>query len=308
MHKWRFYVITLLILTAAAYPLWNLAGLLLHYYDIRRIEFGRLWAGWVCWIWYDVTMIIPFAAVSAAILLGFLLTPMLKNRLAIFAVATGIFVGLELYVSQIAARLDLTNLLLTSRRGFTPAEIAVLSLDMAIAWTVRMHYYVFSIIFILSVLNLLYWLAINKESKPNKRNIVIQSIVVVSYALAYIFVRTMQHADPDTLLLTGWSVLNAAICFALAAIAAGLCAASFTRFKGFGKYIPSILSVSSILVLYAAQYVMLGGNLYLYHENAVITIFLRILITATPAIIVFYLHKKSGGFTPPPSPRSSSSQ
>jgi hypothetical protein len=78
------------------------------------------------------------------------------------------------------------------------------------------------------------------------------------------------------------------------------------KFSGAGKFIPSVLSVSVILALYVAQFLMLGGNLYQYHENPAVTIFLRIMIAAIPTVSIYFLHKKSG--ITPPSPHPSSSQ
>ena len=298
---WQFYAVTALAISAAAaFPLWNFFAMLRSY-------------RWVSWPNYNVTAIIPFAAASAAILLGFLLLPALwrmsarKRRIIALAAAAGIFVTIQLHAEMLAARLDTAIVVMTSRMMHPPELVAFLETQMAIPWAVRIHYYIFSVVLILAALNFLYCLfnTLFGDGKPGKRSIALQGGAVVCYLLAYLFVRVMQYEDHGALLLTGWSVLNAAICFILAAVAAGLLGASFISFKGPGKFIPPLLSTATVLALYGAQYVMLGGNFYLYHENAAVTVFLRILVIIIPGITVFFLHKK-GSFTPP-SPRPSSS-
>ena len=291
---WMFYVITALILLGgAAVPLWNFFIMVLAYYsDYRQaMRFD-----------YNVTLIIPFMAVMTAIFVGFLFLPvlwrmsMLKKRIIVSVGAICIFVGLGFYSEMIAARLRTTIEVLTSRMMRSPSDIAMLTSEMSIPWVVRIHYYVFSVILILAVLNFLYSLAnvLYGDGKPNKSTVVINGIATTCYALAYFLVRVMQFENISTLYLTQGSVLNAAICFILAAVAVGLYSNSFVRYKGWGKIIPSVLSAIAVLVLYAAQYAMLGGNFYTYSGNAVITIFLRLVIVAVPGVIVYFVPRYTG--------------
>lgn len=165
---------------------------------------------------------------------------------------------------------------------------------MYIPWYVRLHYYIFSVIFVLAVLNFLYSLAnvLYGDGRPGKRVVVLHGAATGCYVLAYFFVRVMQYENYTTLLLTWGSVLNAAICFMLAAIAVGLYCGSFMRHKGHGKIIPPISSAITVLALYGAQYAMLGGNFYSYSHSSVVTIFLQILIIVIPSIIVYSLLRK----------------
>ena len=165
---------------------------------------------------------------------------------------------------------------------------------MHIPWAVRLHYYIFSVVFILAVLNFLYGLAntLYGDGKPGKRVVILHGIATACYALAYFFVRVMQYENHSMLLLTWDSVLNAAICFILAAIVIGLYCGSFMRYEGWGKIIPPAASALTVLALYGAQYAMLGGRFYLYSESAAINIFLRILIVAIPSIAVHFLLRK----------------
>jgi len=161
--------------------------------------------------------------------------------------------------------------------------------SMYIPWQIRLHYYIFSVVLILAVLNFLYSLAntLYGGGKPGKRILILHGVATGCYALAYFFVRAMQYESHTLLLLTWGSVLNAAVCFILAAIAVGLYCGSFMRHEGWGKVIPPISSAFTVLVFYGAQYVMLEGRFYLYSESIVANILLRVLIVAIPGITVY---------------------
>ncbi|MCL2377688.1 MAG: hypothetical protein FWC77_01020 [Defluviitaleaceae bacterium] len=165
---------------------------------------------------------------------------------------------------------------------------------MHIPWAVRLHYYMFSAILILAVLNFLYSLAgvLYGDGRPGKRVVILHGIATGCYTLAYFFVRVMQYENRAVLLLTWGSVLNTAICFILAAVAVGLYCGSFMRYEGWGKIIPPISSAFTVLALYGAQYAMFGGNLYLYSEITAVNILLRILIIAIPGVVVYFLLRK----------------
>ena len=176
-------------------------------------------------------------------------------------------------------------------RMWTPPAARFDVTSMYIPWFVRIHYYIFSVVLILAVLNFLYSFAnlLFGDRKPGKRVVILHGVAAGCYALAYFFVRVMQYENHTMLLLTWGSVLNAAICFILAAIAAGLYCASFIKPEGWRKFIPPVAAAATVLALYAAQYAMLGGQFYAYSESAAVTMFLRVLIVAIPSVTVGFL-------------------
>ena len=170
---WAFYAVTVLILAgASAVPLWNFLTMVLAYYQIA-------------WFGYDVTAVVPFMAVLTAILIGFLFLPMLWHmsilikRIIVSVGATGIFLGLELFSEMISASLKATFLVLTSRMMRSPEEIAELA---SIPWVVRIHYYLFSVILILAVLNFLYNLSnvLFGDGRPGKRVVILHGIATAA--------------------------------------------------------------------------------------------------------------------------------
>jgi len=76
-------------------------------------------------------------------------------------------------------------------------------------------------------------------------------------------VRVMQYENYAIRHLTWGSVLNAAICFILAALVVGLYSVSFIRSEKGMKIVPSLLSILTVLALYGAEYLMLDRSFYI---------------------------------------------
>ena len=276
----RFYFITAIILFGLSIvPFWHFSLLLLEYFFWGRTEF-------------NIIFIIPFMAVSASILLGFLLLPFLKNislcksHIIILLFSTTAFSGLSLLTERIVS-LNEINILLRSRRMPLPGEVEGLMAGIPVA--IRIHYYIFSIILIISVLSWLYNFAQTRyaNGRHGKRFLVIQAVATICYALAYFFVRVVQYENFAIRHITWGSVINAAVCFMLAAFFMGLFSSSFLK----SKIIPPLVSVLTGVLLYAAQYFMLDGQFYLYSESIFISFLLRILIVTIPGIAVYLLLK-----------------
>ena len=285
---WKFYaVVSLALIAASAVPIFNFARMLTSYYHL-------------IWAEYNATAVIPFFAVSTALTFGFMLMPALRgmpgrSRLAAAsAAAAGVFIGLELFAETAAARFDASIIVMTSRMMRSPEEIAELSSGMAIPWKIRAHYYVFSLILLVAIINFLYNLVNNLfgNGKPDIKTLVLQGAAALCYALAYIFVGVMRFNNLEDMQLTIWSVVNAAACFSLAAVAVGLYSASFVHFKGIIKFVPSFASAAAVLLLYGVEYIMLGGVLYAYHDYYVMTAVIRVLITVCPGIAVYFLLRR----------------
>jgi len=290
---WRFYIITALLLASVAIvPLLHFVFLVIFYYL-------TIYHPLVDGMRANINIIVPFVAVLTAILIGFLIMPMLwnmnftKRRILVSVGAVIVFFALELYAEMIAVRMNVFHLVLSSRMVRRPEDITALHANMQISWAVRFHYFVFSIVLVLAVLNFLYNLAnaLYGDGKPSKKVLTLHGIAMTCYALAFFFVRIMRFDDYTTLLLLWGSVLNAAMCFIFAAIAVGICSGTFMRFEGIGKFIPSLLSIATVMILYGAEYTLLDGNFYSYSESVVVTMLLRVLITVTPGVIVYFLLK-----------------
>lgn len=278
-------ITTLILIGAAVIPVWNFAvmvsDLFLNWRQSR----------------YNILAVIPFAAVTVSVLFGFLFLPLLrdmplrKKNLFVSAGATLIFCALESSAEAIAVRLDTLYVVMTHRKMLTPDEITALARGVHFPPAVRIHYYIFSIILIVVVLNLLYSLdnTLHANGKHGKRFVILQGIATICYATAYVLVRVMQYEDYAAMRLTWGSVFNAAVCFTLAALAVGIYVSSFLDFKGRGKIVPSLLSVLTVLILYGAEYAMLDGEFYSYGENIMVALLIRFLIIIIPGAFVYLL-------------------
>ena len=301
----RYYFVTALVLLgASAVPLWHFWLMLNQYF----------WGGWTR---FNITLVIPFMAVSVSILLGFLLLPLLKNvslcksHLLMLLYSVLAFCGLSMPAERISARLQTIyhglplgadeillpsraphwvvlppdeillrrrappewvppdEVLSFSRRWIPPYEIAEFTESAVISPAMRIHYYIFSIVLIVAILCWLYNFAQKRyvNGQPGKRFLTLQGIATACYALAYFLVRIVQYENFATRQITPGSVINAAVCFVLAALVMGLWGISFLRSSKYAKIMPPLISVLTVILLYGAQYAMLGGQLYLYAES-----------------------------------------
>ena len=303
---WRYYIIIAILLTGLAfYP---------------TLNFAMMARGFTQ---YSLSAIIPFMAVSAAILLGFSLLPLLQRlpphirHIIISAIGILAFIGLDILSQHVA----INAYMLIPRRApswdMRPLDELIHSRMMhpsrwpsappvygramgfignawTIPWSIRAHYYVFSIILVVAALN---WLANLSEALSGravfseayqKKFLVIQGAAIACYALAYLLVRAVQYDNLATGHITWGSVLNSAVCFILAGVAAGLYGGSLLRAR-YRFAIAPLIAVSIVLVLYMAQFFMLGMGLYNFGSSAFIAYAVRALIVLTPGAIVYLL-------------------
>ena len=279
----RYYFTTVLILVGASLlPLWHFSLMLKQYY------FGG-------WTEFNITLVIPFMAVSVSILLGFLLLPLLKSisvrksHLIMLLYSVTAFCGLSIFAETISTRLDVLRILIPTRRWRPPDEIAEMVSNAGIPLTIRIHYYIFSIVLIVSILSLLYNFAQTRyaDGQPGKRFLSLQGVTTSCYALAYFFVRVVQYENFATRQITPGSTINAAVCFVLAALVMGLWGISFLRFTKYTKTIPPLIAVLTVFLLYGAQYLMLDRQFYLYAESELVSFLLRIVIAIVPGALVY---------------------
>ena len=291
----QYYFITAVILIGAAIvPVWNFLLMLYQYFQYFH-NFQSFLRGWTG---FNIIAVIPFMAVSVTILFGFLLLPLLinmsscKSHCFIFLFSTLIFCGLSLFAETIGSRLYALHILMHSRSPRSLDAITeLIGSTTIIPATIRFHYYIFSIVLIISILSWLYNFAQTKYANRRlmKRFLTLQGIATVCYSLAYFLVRVVQYENYATRQLTLGSVINAAVCFILAALVMGLWSISFLNFTKYVKLVPPLIAVLTGLLLYSAQYVMLNRQFYLYSNSIFISLLLRNLIVATSGILVYLL-------------------
>ena len=299
---WRYYLITVLVLLgAAAIPFWNFAVMTSRYlYKESALLF------------HNYREVFPFTAVTAALLITFLLAPLLKNLplrkkytlTSVFALA--LFGAIEEVVEALAVRSYIyKTAMLEARSPFfmpEPIDLANFDYQSVLPLSIKLHYYVFSIVLIMAVLHFLCILyeQLFGAAKPGIRPVMVSGIALVCYTAAYLLVQVVRYSDYDLLQVTWGTILNIAICFMFAAIAAGLFSASFMRFEGRKKIIPSLVAVMTVLALYGAEFALKNGEFYSYTGSMVVNVLLHVLIIIAPAIIVQLLLVYAYGKRPTP--------
>jgi hypothetical protein len=284
----RYYLITALaLLGAAAIPFWHFAVMVSRY--VHRES--HIW-------FYNYREVLPFTAVTAAILITFLLLPILKNMplrrkiISASAFALVLFFAVEAVVEAVAVRSYVyKNMAIEMRSPFffgDPIDLSHYDYQAALPASIKTHYYIFSIVLIVAVLHFLCLLHENLfgRNKPGAKPVIVSGVALACYTAAYLLVQVVRYNDYDVLRVTWATVLNIAVCFILAAVAAGLFSASFMRFAGRQKIIPSLVSVATVLALYGAEFALKSGRFYIYAENIVVNILLHTLIIIIPAVVV----------------------
>ena len=284
----RYYLITALVLLgAAAIPLWNFAVMASRY----LFKESSL-------LFYNYREVFPFTAVTAAVLITFLLLPLAakmpprKKYTLASGFAVSLFLVLEFAVEALTVRSYVyKNMILESRSPFfmtDPIDLGHFDYQSVLPLSMKLHYFVFSIVLIVAALHFLCVLyeQLFGANKPGIRPVAVSGIALVCYTAAYLLVQVVRYSDYDLLQVTWGTILNIAICFIFAATAAGLLSVSFMRFEGRKKIIPSLVSIAVVLALYGAEFALKDGVFYSYTGNIVVNVLLHVLIIIIPAVMV----------------------
>ena len=165
---------------------------------------------------------------------------------------------------------------------------------------VKIHYYIFSIVLIIVMLNFLFdfsSLFAENVGKTSKASLITQGLAGAAYLFAILFVRVIRYVDFDVNYITLESAISAVSCIVLAAIALGILSGCLLNGKIKTRLIPMLVSAFVVIVLYAAEYFMLGGGLYRYGEGFFFKPLIlgvsvaNIIVVLLPCIIVFFVLK-----------------
>lgn len=226
--------------------------------------------------------IIPYTPISIALILGVLLLPLfqkLPQKLyficgAVFS--TGIFFIFE--------RLMETNILVQTAE-VVPLEGWQLSLCMVPprqyetrTWEAvdvllggyspafKLHFYLISVVLILSLLNSFYGFAkmIRSKDYTRKKILTLQTITCLAFLGMCIWACFTSFYRGGELTVSALSALLMSVFFALLGVTVGVFAGSFTlgKSKKTAVLLPAVLSSLITLLMYAGEMILLHGNLY----------------------------------------------
>ncbi len=230
--------------------------------------------------------IIPYTPICLALLLGVLLIPICFKYLRRFALlggsaaATALFFASELLLESkvVVSSVEITSQLrdwqmymcyAPSPEYFeqtyklqTPVEILMGDYNPAF----KLHFYVISVILILSILNCIYGFAhiILSGERKGLRALILQGAASSAFLGLCILACFTAFWRDGSLTVSPLSAALMAIFFILLGIVGGIYTGSFTlgRGKPLSLLLPAAVSAALTLVMYIGEMILLHGNLY----------------------------------------------
>lgn len=284
----RFYLISLVgIIIASSYPI---------YMGLRVL--GEMKQNGAVPIESYPKYIIPYTPIALALIFGVLLLPafirLFKrfNFLMATILSTGIFF--------LAERLMETKILVQSQElvfleswqmalCYVPPEKyqsrtweAVDVLLGGYSPAFKLHFYIISVVLIVSLLNSFYGFAnmICSGNKTRKRALTIQTILSLAFLGMCIWACFTSFYRTGEITVSALSAILMAVFFILFGMTMGIFVSSFTlkRDKKLSMLIPAIVASTVTLIMYIGEMILLNGNLYRFGAG--------ILLTGLPGIIL----------------------
>lgn len=230
--------------------------------------------------------IIPYTPISIAIIIGVLLMPLCIKLFKKFAlaggtfIATGIFFAVELLFEQkVVVTTSETVTKLEDWQMFmcyvppegwgtttykTQTAVDILMGDYNPAF--KLHFYIISVVLIITILNCLYGFGqmIKSGDKKRCKSLVLQSICsAIFFGLCILACFTAFWRD-GSIKVSPLSAVLMTIFFVMLGIAAGVFAGSFLlgKQKLVSVWIPAVIASAMTLMMYIGEMILLNGHLY----------------------------------------------
>ncbi|MCM1119623.1 MAG: hypothetical protein NC543_09715 [bacterium] len=226
--------------------------------------------------------IIPYTPISIAVILGVLLIPALQRLSERLSFLWGAVLSTAVFF--VAERLMETNILIQSDRP-VPLESWQMSLCIGPplqyrtrVWEAvdvllggydpafKLHFYMISVIMIITLLNFFYGYArmIRSKDETRKKALIIQAVTSVSFIGMCIWACFTSFYRTGELTVSVLSAILMAVFFALMGITAGVFVSSFTLGKNamLSVLLPAIVSAAVTLAMYIGEMILLNDNLY----------------------------------------------
>lgn len=237
--------------------------------------------------------IIPYAPICLAVLIGVLLMPLCLKRLKRFAqvggsaAATGAFFILEILfeqkvvvtTSETVAKLEDWQMYMcymppegwgetvTTYKTQTAVDILMGNYNPAF----KLHFYVISVVLILSVLNCFYGFGqlIRTGKKKRLKSLILQSICSFTFLGLCILACFTAFWRDGSIRVSPLSAILMTMFFVLLGVTAGVFAGSFLleKQKLVSIWLPSIAASAMTLLMYIGEMILLHGHLYGFGEG-----------------------------------------
>ncbi|MBQ6303383.1 MAG: hypothetical protein IJK83_05100 [Clostridiales bacterium] len=226
--------------------------------------------------------IIPYTPIALAVIFGVIIMPLLQKfmrkldllagsvlSLGVFYLAerfmeTGILVKADTFVSLESWQMSLCYVAPEEYQTRTWEAVDVLLGGYSPYF--KIHFYLISVVIIISLLNCLYGFAkmILTGNYKRKRALIMQAAASVSFLLMCIWACFTAFYRTGELIVRPVSAVLMAVFFALLGITVGIFAGSLTQGKraALSIVLPSAIAMLVTIAMYIGEMILLNGNLY----------------------------------------------
>ncbi|MBO5967135.1 MAG: hypothetical protein J6S14_01400 [Clostridia bacterium] len=276
----RYYLCSLVgVLIASFYPIWMGIKVVSD-----MIRFGTVYAE-------DYPKyIIPYTPIALAVIIGVALMPILVKKLEKLALAAGTGVSLivfftsELMLESMVTVTRTVTGIVSSLEGWqmymcyippdmfeerTWTEVDVLMGEYSPAF--KLHFYVISVVLIISILNCFYGFAkmIVAGDTSRQKPLILQSVASAAFLVMCIWACFTAFYRNGDITVSPLSAVLMCVFFLLFGVTVGIYVASFTlgKKKLYSILMPSLSAAAVTLVMYIGEMALLSGNLYRFGEG-----------------------------------------
>lgn len=299
---YKFYCLSLLIvIIASAYPI---------YMGVRVVG-EMLRNGFVPLESYP-KYVIPYTPIAISLILGVLLIPALQkltekwNFLCGAALSTGIFFVVErlmetkILVQSEAVSLESWQMALCyvppdayQTRTWEAVDILLGGYSPAF----KIHFYLISVVLIVTLLNCFYGFAkmIRFQNYTRKKALTIQTVASLTFLGMCIWACFTSFYRTGEITVSAISAVLMAVFFALLGVTTGVFSGSFTlgTNRGTSILIPALISVFTTLFMYIGEMILLNGNLYRFGAGFFFNEMGKLVLAPVDLLIILI----SGGIT-----------
>lgn len=255
--------------------------------------------------------IIPYTPISIAVILGVLLIPVLQRLSERLSFLWGVILSTAVFF--VAERLMETNILIQSDRP-VPLESWQMSLCIGPpreyrVWEAvdvllggydpafKLHFYMISVIMIITLLNFFYGYArmIRSKDETRKKALIIQAVTSLSFIGMCIWACFTSFYRTGELTVSVLSAILMAVFFALMGITVGVFVGSFTlgESRGQAVLLPAITAAVTTLAMYTGEMILLNNNLYRFGTGILFEGMGKLILAPVDVLIILL----SGGIT-----------
>lgn len=278
----RYYLCSLAgVLIVSFYPIWMGVKVVSD-----MIRFGTVYAE-------DYPKyIIPYTPIALAVIIGVALMPILVGKLKKLGLTAGtgvsliVFFASELMLESMVTVTRTVTGIVSSLEGWqmymcyippemfeerTWTEVDVLMGEYSPAF--KLHFYVISVVLIISILNCFYGFAkmIVTGDRSRKKPLILQSVASAAFLGMCIWACFTAFYRNGDITVSPLSAVLMCVFFLLFGVTVGIYVLSFTlkKKKFLSVWLPSLSAVLVTLVMYIGEMVLLSGNLYRFGEGFV---------------------------------------